>query len=106
MSTLTANGHVDAATVRRLVKSTVALLAARAPGRSVELRIPPYIAVQVIPGVVHRRGTPPALVECDPATWLSLAAGLVTWAEAVSSAGLHASGERSDLSPYLPLVVD
>lgn len=75
-----------------------------APGRSVEVRIPPYGAVQAVPGGAHRRGTPRAVVETDPATWLRLAAGRVSWADATASGALHASGERSDLSPYLPLI--
>jgi hypothetical protein len=88
---------------RDAVKATLALLTDQAPGRSVEVRVPPYAAVQVIEGVRHRRGTPAAVVECDARTWLRLASGSLTWADAVASGKLHASGERSDLSPYLPL---
>ena len=104
LSALAAGEHVDSTILRQLVKATVELLVARAPGLSVELRIPPYAAAQVVPGVVHRRGTPPALVECDPATWLALAAGLLSWQQALASPGLRASGERSDLSGFLPLI--
>ena len=85
------------------MKASLALLQARAPGRSVEIRIPPYAAVQAIPGLTHRRGTPSAVVETDALTWLALASGALTWAQAVASGRLHASGERSDLSPWLPL---
>lgn len=88
---------------RALVKHHLAVLAERAPGNSVEVRVPPYAAVQVVPGVRHTRGTPPAVVETDAATWLDLAAGRTTWAEAVASGRVVASGERTDLSPYLPL---
>lgn len=89
--------------VRDEVKRTLALLVARAPGRSVEVRIPPYAAVQCIEGTNHRRGKPTAVVEMDASTWLALSEGELTWADAVSSGRVHASGERSDLSPYLPL---
>ena len=85
------------------VKATLALLTEKAPGRSVEVRVPPYAAVQVVEGVRHRRGTPAAVVECDARTWLQLSTGEITWAEARSSGRLTASGERSDLSDYLPL---
>ena len=60
-------------------------------------------AVQAIPGVRHRRGTPPAVVETDPATWLALALGELPWQQAVASGAVRASGERSDLGSYLPL---
>lgn len=83
------------------VKESLALLVECAPGRSVEVRIPPYAAVQVVEGAKHRRGTPPAVVECDARTWLTLWAGRQTWADAIASGRLRASGERSDLSTYL-----
>ncbi len=91
---------------REDVRRTLAHLARLAPGRSVEVRVPPHGAVQVIAGPVHRRGTPSAVIEMDPATWLDLAAGRLTWAEAVSARRVQASGERSDLSPWLPLPED
>jgi Bacterial SCP ortholog len=78
-------------------------LAARAPGRSVEVRIPPYAAVQAVPGPRHTRGTPPAVVETDAATWVALATGRTSWAEALDSGRVAASGERTDLAPHLPL---
>lgn len=85
------------------VKATLERLTEIAPGHSVEVRVPPYAAVQVVEGVRHRRGTPPALVECDARTWLLLSAGKVSWADALASGALRASGERSDLSELLPL---
>lgn len=85
------------------VKATLEMLKTAAPGKSVELRIPPYAAVQVVEGVRHRRGTPAAVVECDAATWLGLATGSLAWADAIATGRLTASGERSDLSAYLPL---
>jgi hypothetical protein len=89
-----------------LTKHFLALLAERAPGRSVEVRVPPYAAVQAIPGVRHTRGTPPAVVETDVDTWLALATGGLTWDAAVAAGRVRASGERAELTPYLPLVGD
>ncbi len=93
----------DVPDLRLLTKHFLALLAERAPGRSVEVRVPPYAAVQAVPGVRHTRGTPPAVVETDPETWLALATGDLTWAQAVDGGRIQASGERADLSAYLPL---
>ncbi|MBC7633065.1 MAG: hypothetical protein H7290_16635 [Flavobacterium sp.] len=78
----------------------LALLVEKAPGGSVEVRVPPFAAVQCISGSRHTRGTPPAVVEMDAPTWIALARGQLKWNEAT----LRASGERSDLSPHLPLV--
>ena len=91
---------------RLLVKHYLAVLGARAPGRSVEVRVPPYAAVQAVPGVRHTRGTPPAVVETDAETWLALATGELTWTAAEGAGRLRASGERADLTPYLPLTGD
>ena len=90
---------------RLLVKHFLALLAERAPGASVEVRVPPYAAVQAVAGVRHTRGTPPAVVELDAETWIALAAGTVSWADAERDGLVRASGERADLSPLLPLEV-
>ncbi|MDN4160741.1 sterol carrier family protein [Nocardioides abyssi] len=89
--------------LRLLTKHFMAVLEARVPGHSVEVRVPPYAAVQVVPGVRHTRGTPPAVVEMDAATWVALATGELTWHEAEQAGRVRASGERADLSPYLPL---
>lgn len=91
------------ADLRLLTRHFLAVLVERAPGRSVEVRIPPYAAVQAVPGVRHTRGTPPAVVETDAETWLDLATGVLTWADAVERGRVLASGERADLAPYLPL---
>ncbi len=88
---------------RLLVKHFLAVLEAHAPGRSVEVRVPPYAAVQAVPGVRHTRGTPPAVVETDARTWLALATGELTWSDAEQTGRVRASGERADLTPYLPL---
>lgn len=87
-----------------LVKHYLAVLAERAPGNSVEVRVPPYAAAQVIAGVRHTRGTPPAVVETDAATWIALASGDVAWPDAVADGRISASGERTDLSDHLPLI--
>lgn len=90
--------------IREEVKAALAAFAAATPGRSVEIRVPPYGAVQAVPGGEHRRGTPRALVECDAATWLGLVSGDLTWSDAVDAGRVAASGERSDLSAWLPLI--
>ena len=95
--------ELEGADTKALVKHYLAVLEARAPGRSVEVRVPPFAAVQAIPGVRHTRGTPPAVVETDAETWLAVATGRTTWAEALDSGRIAASGERTDLTPYLPL---
>jgi hypothetical protein len=89
---------------RWAVVHLLGLLAQQAPGRAVELRIPPYAAIQCVAGPRHTRGTPPNVVETDPVTWIMLAAGRIAWASALAAGRLRASGPRSDLSEYLPLV--
>ncbi len=91
------------AAVRTAVRFTLEEFADLAPGRAVEVRVPPDGAVQAVAGPRHTRGTPPNVVETDAATWLSLATGALTWADAVGSGRVAASGDRADLSPYLPL---
>ena len=85
------------------VKAVLSDLSSIAPGRSVEVRVPPYAAVQVVAGTTHRRGTPPALVQMSPQTLLHLATGDVGWVEASVAGAIRASGERSDLSSLFPL---
>jgi len=97
------SGEPDRADLRLLTKHFLAVLEDRAPGHSVEVRVPPYAAVQVIPGVRHTRGTPPAVVETDAATWVELATGELAWSDAEGAGRVRASGERADLTPYLPL---
>jgi hypothetical protein len=87
------------------VRLTARTLAAAAPGASVEIRIPPFVAVQCISGPRHRRGTPPNVVETDPRTWLLLATGLLSVADAADSGVLGLSGSRAgDIDSFLPLV--
>lgn len=98
-----AGGETSRSTMATAVRWTLALLAEATPGRSVEVRVPPFGAVQCVEGTVHTRGTPPAVVETDPATWLGLATGRLGWSEAVSTGDLRVSGRRTDLSAHLPL---
>lgn len=95
--------EVERPALKQAVKASLAELQALVPGRSVEVRIPPFAAVQVIEGTTHRRGTPSAVVEADPQTWLLLVSGRLAWVEAVRTGRVRASGERSDLSSLLPL---
>ncbi|WP_328742422.1 maleylpyruvate isomerase family mycothiol-dependent enzyme [Streptomyces caniferus] len=89
-----------AATTRLLADT----LADRAPGGSVELRIPPFAVVQCVAGPKHTRGTPPNVVETDPLTWIRLATGRTSWAAERDAATVSASGERSDIGGFLPLL--
>jgi Bacterial SCP ortholog len=93
----------EPADLKAMTKHLLAVLAERAPGHSVEVRVPPYAAVQCVPGVRHTRGTPPAVVETDPETWIALGTGELSWADAVSDGRVRASGQRADLASYLPL---
>jgi len=86
------------------VKYCLQLLHEKVPGNSVEVRIPPHAAVQVIEGIKHKRGTPPAVIEMDPKTWIFLAMGKTTWESAKTQGLISASGERADLSTVLPLI--
>lgn len=88
------------------VKNTLALLTAKAPGRAIEVRVPPYAAIQCGAGPTHTRGTPPNTIEMDADTWLALAFGKLSWAEAMNSGAVAASGVRADLTEYLPLGSD
>jgi len=91
------------AIVATAVRWTLQLLEDRAPGRTVEVRVPPHGAVQVVEGPRHTRGTPPNVIEMNAQTWLALAAGRLEWAAAVGSGAVSASGSRADLAGLLPL---
>ncbi len=93
----------DRSTTATAVRYTLEELGALAPGRTVEVRVPPFGAVQCIAGPVHRRGTPPNVIETDAATWLRLATGELDWAAAVESGAVRASGQRAHLEGLLPL---
>ncbi len=85
------------------VRYLLQLLTEKAPGNTVEVRIPPFGPVQVVQGPRHTRGTPPNVVETDAATWIALATGAEPWPAAVASGRVHASGSRADLADLLPL---
>lgn len=86
------------------VRLSLRTLEADAPGRSVEVRVPPFAAVQCVGGPRHTRGTPPNVVETDPRTWLELATGMIDWPDAVAAGRVSASGGRADLAAFLPLL--
>lgn len=88
----------------RAVRLSLRTLARVAPGATVEVRVPPFAAVQCIAGPKHTRGTPPNVVETDPRTWLELATGRLTWTAALAQGRVAASGSRADVSEWLPLI--
>ena len=94
----------DPSALRAGVRALAGMLAVKYPGRSVEVRVPPAVAVQCIAGPRHTRGTPPNVVEADPVTFLLLATGRVEWGEALAAGQVRASGNRADLSAQLPLL--
>ena len=85
------------------VKATLAELVKRAPGRAIEVRIPPYAAIQCGEGPTHTRGTPPNVIEMEADIWLALASGELNWNDAIESGKVSATGARADLSEYLPI---
>ena len=85
------------------VRYLLQLLAEKAPGHTVEVRVPPFGAVQVLEGPRHTRGTPPNVVETDADTWIALATGAEQWTDAAASGRIHASGTRADLTDLLPV---
>ncbi|QVQ50604.1 hypothetical protein J4H86_17075 [Spiractinospora alimapuensis] len=89
--------------VRAAVRVSLDVLVERAPGNALEVRVPPYGAVQCLAGPRHTRGTPASVVECAPLTWLALAAGERTWDDARTAVDVQASGTRADLTSQLPL---
>lgn len=96
-------GDAERETTATAVRYLLQRLAERAEGNTVEIRVPPFGAVQAIEGPRHTRGTPPNVVEMDAATWLHLATGGLRWADAVAAGRVAASGARADLAPYLPV---
>jgi hypothetical protein len=96
-------GATGRETLAMAVRYLLQLLDEKAPGNAVEVRVPPYGAVQVIEGPAHTRGTPPNVVEMDAATWIALAAGTTEWTDALCAGRISASGARADLSAHLPI---
>jgi hypothetical protein len=95
-----AGGRDELATA---VRYLLEVLASDAEGHTVEVRVPPFGAVQAVAGPRHTRGTPPNVIELDPATWIELATGSLAWTDAVAASRVSASGSRADLSEVLPL---
>ncbi|WP_105036377.1 sterol carrier family protein [Cryobacterium aureum] len=86
------------------VRYTLQLLAEQAEGNTLEVRVPPFGAVQCVAGPRHTRGTPPNVIETDAATWLALATGSLPWADGLASGAIHASGARADLTGHVPVL--
>jgi hypothetical protein len=105
VAALDAGLPVPTMVLRNAVRHLLGVLAKRAPGRSVEVRVPPYGAVQCGDGdgPRHTRGTPPNVIETDPTTWVALATGRTSWSDAVSAGKVSANGARADLTGWLPL---
>ncbi len=103
LASLAAGANPERAVLREAVRTILADLVERAPGRSVEVRVPPYGAIQCVEGPRHTRGTPPNVVETDPVTFLRLAAGTVTWEESLRDGRVRASGIRSDIAHLFPI---
>ena len=93
----------DKETERKAVQAVLNQIKQKVPGKSVELRIPPYAAIQIIQGTNHRRGTPAAVVEMNAKTLVLLAIGRISWEQATEDGLVSASGERSNLSDHFPV---
>ena len=96
-------GAVPRTTIATAVRYCLEEVTARAPGNSVEVRVPPFGVTQCVEGPRHTRGTPPNVIECDADTWLAMVSGRLSWAGAVAAGRVAASGLRADLSALLPL---
>lgn len=94
---------VPRSVIATAVRYSLEEVTARAPGNSVEVRVPPFGVTQCVEGPRHTRGTPPNVIECDAATWLAMVTGRLSWADAVGGGRVAASGLRADLSALLPL---
>lgn len=97
------NLEIDKETLKNAVKYSLQLLHQQIPGKSVELRIPPFAAISIVEGKNHKRGNPPAIIEISALIWLELAKGLKSWNQAIEDGLISASGPNTELSPYLPI---
>jgi uncharacterized protein (TIGR03083 family) len=95
---------IDRGALAVACRMLTAILAERVPGHTVEVRVPPYAAVQCVDGPRHTRGTPANVVETDAVTWIELATGRMSWAQAMAAGRISASGERADISEHLPVL--
>lgn len=90
-------------TLAAAVRTSLRAFAQAYPGKAVEVRVPPFAAVQCLPGATHTRGTPPHVVETDPRHWLLMVTGRLAWADAVATGKVNASGHRSgEIGALLP----
>jgi hypothetical protein len=96
--------ELDKETLRTLVKYLLELLHEKVPGNSVEVRIPPFAAIQIIECTTHRRGTPPAVVEINPEIFIKISLGEISWKDTLTKGLIQASGQRTDLSEHFPLI--
>ncbi|MEV7231501.1 MULTISPECIES: sterol carrier family protein [Polymorphospora] len=103
LAAIEAGRPLEKAVLRDAVRALLSELSRSAPGRSVEVRVPPYGAVQCGAGPRHTRGTPPNVVETDPITWVRLATGRLAWSDATADGSVQLSGNRADISGYLPI---
>lgn len=97
-------GATDRDTLATAVRFLLQVIEGRVPGKSVEVRVPPYGAAQCVEGPGHTRGTPPNVIEMDAQTWLALATGGLSWGDGLAAGRIHASGTRADLSAFVPLL--
>lgn len=104
LAALDAGDAPDRASLALVVRYLLGVLAEQAPGRSVEVRVPPVAAIQCVEGPRHTRGTPPNVIETDPVTFVRLATARLKWADAVAAGKVRASGARADLSDWLPIL--
>ncbi len=98
------SAELDKDLLRTLVKYLLELLHEKVPGNSVEVRIPPFAAIQIIEGTTHRRGTPPAVVEINPEIFIKISLGEISWQDASDKGLIQASGQRTDLTEHFPLI--
>ena len=96
--------QLDKETKKTLVKFLLEKLHSKVPGNSVEVRIPPFAAIQIIEGTTHKRGTPPAVIEMNPETFIKISLGEISWQEGLTKGLIQASGQRTDLSEHFPLI--
>ena len=96
--------QLDKDSLRTLIKYFLEILHKKVPGNSVEVRIPPFAAIQIIEGTTHRRGTPPAVVEISPEIFIRISLGEITWEKALTQGLIQASGQRTDLTEHFPLI--
>jgi hypothetical protein len=97
--------EIDAPRLKEFVRATLVYFGQQHPGKSVEIRVPPFSAVQAFEGVRHTRGTPPNVIEMDGPTWIGLAVGALSWSDAVAAGRVRASGTRADLAEHLPIQI-